>query len=102
AIVITGAREANHLPRAHVAVAAIDRGGKEALLRVLQELLEELLGIRPFEADLPILEVMQDCILELRGELGEGLAGVTAGCLVLTVTVEGCERGTIHLGGGLV
>src|SRR5262249_42867468 len=38
-IVVAGAREADHLPRRHVAVAAVYRVGEEAHLHVLDDLL---------------------------------------------------------------
>src|SRR6185312_6553997 len=45
AIVVARTGKSDHLPRAHVAVAAVDRICKEALLDVLDQLLEESLTL---------------------------------------------------------
>jgi hypothetical protein len=45
AIVVVRARETDHLPRRQVLVAAIDRIGKKTGLSVLEDLLEESLGV---------------------------------------------------------
>src|SRR5579872_6033544 len=50
-IVIARAGKSDHLPRAHVAVAAVDRVRKEALLHILQDLLEEGLPIDSVECE---------------------------------------------------
>src|ERR1700720_3455492 len=41
AVVVPGARIADHAPRAHVAIAAVDRIGEESLSRVSEQQLEK-------------------------------------------------------------
>ena len=43
AVVVVRAGKSDHLPGRHVAVAAIDRVGEETLLRILEDLGEEVL-----------------------------------------------------------
>src|SRR5690348_3333059 len=65
AVVVARAREAQHLPADHVAVAAIDRIGEEALARVGQYLLEQPLGAGAVELDRALLEAAQQLVLLL-------------------------------------
>src|SRR6185437_9133285 len=62
AIVVAGAGKADHFPADHVAVAAIDRIGEEALLRVVQYVLEESLRAGAVELDRAFLEAGQHLI----------------------------------------
>src|SRR6187551_2187327 len=55
-IIVAGPRVPDHAPPRHVAIAAIDRVGKEALLHVLDRLLEERLAVGAFEFHAPALE----------------------------------------------
>src|SRR5689334_21623900 len=55
-IVVARAREADHFPRAHVAVAAVQRVGEEALLDILDRLLEEFLAVGSIELHAAALE----------------------------------------------
>ena len=61
-VVVASTRKANHLPADHVAVAAINRVGEEALLRVLQQLLEEA-ALRISKIDRAILQPCNDLVL---------------------------------------
>src|ERR1043165_7829188 len=70
-IIVTGAREADHFPRAHVAIAAIDRVGEEALLDILDKLLEEILALGAFELEVAALQSVQHLVLVVVGKLGE-------------------------------
>ena len=70
-IVVAGAGEADHFPRHHVAVAAVDRVGEEAHLDVLDGLLEERLAVGAFELDLAALEALEQFVLVVVGEVGE-------------------------------
>ena len=44
AIIVMSAGEPDHFPRGHVLVGAVDRIGEEALLRVVENLFEEILA----------------------------------------------------------
>src|SRR5579859_1558278 len=75
AIVVAGAGKAHHLPADHVAIAAIDRIGEEALARVVQQLLEESFRAGAVELGRALLEAAEHLILLLVGQLRERLAG---------------------------
>ena len=62
-VIVAGAGEADHLPGDHVAVAAVDRVGKEALLDVLERLLEESLAVGAFQLGLAALEAFEEFVL---------------------------------------
>ena len=63
AVIVTGAREADHLPRAHVAIAAVDRIGEKSLLHVLEQALEERLAVDAVELERAALEALNDGVL---------------------------------------
>src|SRR5262245_15433707 len=69
-----GAREADHLPRRHVAVAAVEWIAEIALDGVLADHLEEDRGGEAFEVDLAGFELRQHAVLLGGGEVGERLA----------------------------
>src|SRR5689334_14406596 len=74
-IVITGAREADHLPGTHVVIAAVDWIGEESLLRVLEQLLKESRAVHAtLQLHHAALQAVQDLILLLWRELRESLA----------------------------
>src|SRR3569623_1508438 len=60
AVVVTRARKTDHIPRHHVAIAAIDRIGEEALHGVLQHEIEEHLAVDLAELDLAGLEILEE------------------------------------------
>jgi hypothetical protein len=93
-IVVTGAREANHLPRDHVAVAAVDGIGEEAFLYVLDSVLEESLAVGAFEFDLSALDSFEQVVLRRVGELSKRLA-----VMLTAVAIQGCQAVAIDLGG---
>src|SRR5947209_7090465 len=62
-IVVSGARKADHLPRRHVAVAAVDRIGEEAHLHVLDGLLHEGLAVGAIQLKVAALEALQNIVL---------------------------------------
>src|SRR5690348_971925 len=70
-IVVARAREADHFPRNHVAITAVDRIGKKALLHVLEDLGKKRLGIAVVEFQLFVLEIMKDGILVRIAQLRE-------------------------------
>src|SRR2546423_15216452 len=70
AIVVTGAGEADHLPRRHVAVSAIDRICEKSLPRILEDLSEEASGFAG-ERYLAVLDVAEDRVFLLVRERGE-------------------------------
>src|SRR6185312_1501847 len=74
AIVVMRAGKADHLPRRHVPVAAVDRVGQKAVLRVFEDQLEEVLGLDAAELERTVLEAFYGFVFFLVGKLGEGLA----------------------------
>src|ERR1051326_5381409 len=74
AIIVAGAGKADPFPGRHVLVAAVDRVGEEAVLRVLEDELEELGAVAAGELDRAVLEPGDDVVLVLVGGLGERLA----------------------------
>src|SRR5580658_2538699 len=95
-VVVVGARETDHLPGAHVFVAAVNWIGEVALLGVLEEHAEEGFAVdTAVELDLAALEALQHFVLIIRGNLAE------CGALeILThVFVDGDNGGTVELRG---
>src|ERR1700722_4989407 len=76
AIVVAGAGEADHLPCGHIAVAAIDGIGEEALPRVGQHLLEKGGGARALECYRAVFERAEHLVLLIVGQLGKRLADI--------------------------
>src|SRR5665213_4375443 len=58
-IVVAGARIPDHLPRDHVAVAAIERIGEEAGLDILEDLFEERLAVGRIELDRTAFDALE-------------------------------------------
>src|SRR4051812_17001557 len=83
-IVVARAGVPDHPPRDHVAVAAIDRIGKETLLHVLDRLLEERLSVGALELHAVVLETTENTVLVAVAELREGFAGIVRA----TIAVE--------------
>src|SRR5262249_50337291 len=80
AVVVTCPGEADHLPRAHVSVAAVNRVGEESLLDILDDLREEGLAVDAFQLDSAVFHPAQNLILLLRLQRGQGFAaGACAG-----------------------
>src|SRR6185312_9916247 len=80
-VVVTRARKADQLPTDHVAVAAVDRIAEKAFDSVLQQHLEERLGLDSIELDVALLEPGQNLVLLVRRQraecaVAEGLAAV--------------------------
>src|SRR6478672_5295457 len=75
-IIVAGAGVADHRPRRHVAVAAVDRVGEEAHLDVLDGLLHERLAVGAFELEVAALKALQHGVLVLVGQVGERLVAV--------------------------
>src|SRR6185312_10440126 len=71
AIVVAGAGKSDHLPRAHVTIAAVDRIRKEALLDILDDLLEERLTIDALERQRACLQRTQNAVLLFPRQLAE-------------------------------
>src|SRR6185437_3764142 len=71
AIVVARTGKSDHLPRAHVAVAAVDRICKEALLDVLDQLLEESLAIDALERERSRFQPTENAVLLLRRQFGK-------------------------------
>src|ERR1700712_2556987 len=90
--IVAGAREADHRPAGHVAVAAINGIGEEALLGVLQQEREEgaALGLAQH---LPLRHRLDQPVLLLGGELVESLAGESLAAMV----GKAGQRGAIAL-----
>src|SRR3569833_1661278 len=84
AVVVTRARKADHLPRHHVVIAAIDRVGKEAFHGVLQDQTKQALAIDGAEIDLAGLHRLEEIVLLLSAKFGEAfvlaLAQVSINC----------------------
>src|SRR5277367_298100 len=78
AIVVTGARESDHLPRGHVLVAAVNRVGEKAVLRVPEDELEKILSARVRELERAVLEALDGLVLLIVREIHETLAAVFA------------------------
>src|SRR5689334_3295413 len=93
AIVVTRAGETDHPPSRHVAVAAIDRVGEEAVTRVLQQYLEKRRRTGPLQLHRTILHPRDDPILLAVRKLCIGLAGVVG----VTECIERCEHAAIEL-----
>jgi hypothetical protein len=68
-IIVAGPRVPDHPPRDHVAVAAIDRVGKETLLHVLDRLFEERLSVGALELHTVVLETIENTVLVAVAEL---------------------------------
>ena len=73
AIIVMRAGKADHLPRRHVLVAAIDRIGEKAGLRVLEDQLEEILAVGAVELERAVLETFDDLVFLIVGKLGKDL-----------------------------
>src|SRR6195256_206553 len=92
-IVVARARVPDHPPRDHVAVAAIDRIGKETLLHVIDRLLEKRLSVGALELHAVVLETTENTVLVAVAELREGFAGIVRA----TIAVEGGQALAIFL-----
>src|SRR6266403_5288678 len=90
-IVVARAGIADHLPRDHVAIAAIERIGKEAHLHVLDDELEEGFAVDPFELDLFILKALEEFVLFRIGQIRKALSLIFR----LAIFIERGERLTI-------
>jgi hypothetical protein len=93
------AGEADHLPAHHALVAAVDRIGKEALFRVVQQIGEERPGRYRIERELGVFHLAKHAFLVFLGEIGKCLAAILFAVLVAslhaeTIYVARCE---IHL-----
>src|SRR6185503_19030487 len=82
-VIVAGAGEADHLPGDHVAVAAVDRVGKEALLDVLERLLEESLAVGAFQLGLAAFEPLEQFVLVVVGQLREMLAALVSRAIAI-------------------
>ena len=91
AIVVARTRKADHFPGRHIAVAAVDRIGEEAFLRVVEQLVEETFRAGDFQR--AVFEPGDDLILALVRQLRERFAAER----IATVLVERCQRLAIEL-----
>src|SRR4029079_13752587 len=82
-IVVARPRVPDHPPRDHVAVAAIDRVGKEALLHVLDRLLEKRLSVSALELHTVDLETAENSVLVAVAELRKGFAGIVRAAIAV-------------------
>src|ERR1700761_1185830 len=78
AIIVMRAGKADHLPRHHILVAAIDRIGEEPRLRVGEDQLEEILTIGAIELERAVFQAFDDLVLLIAAKLGKGLVLVFA------------------------
>src|SRR5580765_9039466 len=97
AVVIARAGKADHFPRAHVAVTAIERVGKKPLLHVRDEIFEELLAIESLKFDGALLDALEDRVLLFRVQFSECSASLRGGVVGAAVLIDGRERGPILL-----
>ena len=93
-IVVARAGIADHFPRDHVAIAAIDWIGKKPLLHIFQNFVEERLCVGVVEVQLFLVEFLQNEILVEIAELGKTFSVK----LRTAVAVERRERLAIELG----
>src|SRR5579864_7135560 len=75
AIIVMRAGKADHLPRRHVSVAAIDRVGEKAVPGVFEDELEELLAVRAVELERAVFETPDDLVFLIVGEIGKAAVG---------------------------
>src|SRR5215831_13386964 len=92
-IVVSRTWEADHLPRDHIAVAAVNRIGEETRLDVLEHRVEEALPVGALELDLSAFEAVQNFILVRVGELGECFGAVVCAA----VAIERRKPGAVSL-----
>jgi hypothetical protein len=71
AIVVMRTRKSDHLPGGHIFVAAIDRIGKKAALRVLEDLGEEGFAVVAVELERSVLKPLDHVVLLLIGQRGK-------------------------------
>src|SRR5262245_33290034 len=77
-IVVTGAGKPDHLPRNHVAVAAVDRVGEEAGFDVDDDPLEKRSAVDAIELDLFAFKAFEHLVLDVVAQIREGLAVLRA------------------------
>src|SRR5580700_9789789 len=95
AVIVMRAGKSDHLPGRHVLVAAVDRIGEKALLRIVENKLEEVFSAALRQLELVVLQILDDLVLAGIRQLGKNLAEGGA-----AMAVEGCESLAIMLGGG--
>jgi hypothetical protein len=86
-VIVTGAGKADHAPRAHIAIAAVDRVSEKSLLRVFQEQREERLTVDAVQFGGAVLDVADDCVCVRIAQRSEGFA-----FLGLAILVERRQR----------
>src|SRR5262249_40882406 len=96
-VVVSRARIADHLPRDHVAVAPVDRVGKEAHLNVSDDLREERLAVGSFELDFSAFQTLQDEGLVVVRNVGERHTERALAC-----SIQRSKAFTIFLGRALL
>src|SRR5579872_1552126 len=92
AIIVMRAREADHLPRGQILVAAVDWVGQKAAARVLQDAVEELFAVGAVELQRAVFQSGDDLVFLRVGELGKTLAVFTA-----ARAIESGQRGAVLL-----
>src|ERR1700722_1023364 len=92
AVIVAGAGKADHAPRAHVAIATVDRISEKSLLRVFDQKLEERLAVDANQLRIAVLEAAEDGVFVgvVDGSKRTALCG-------LAILVERRERLTILL-----
>src|ERR1700730_16906938 len=71
AVIVMRTREANHLPRRQVFVAAVDRIGEKAALRVLEDLGEKRLAVEAVKLERTVLQPLDHAVFLLVGQSGK-------------------------------
>src|SRR5665213_2466215 len=94
AIVVMRPGESDHLPPAHVPIAAVDRIGEKSALHILQQGVKKSLAIDALELDRSLLKALQDLILLVWWHVNPGFTAV----LGLAVAIQCRKRGAVDLG----